>query len=192
MYLIHNYIVMIWSKMPQQLIITILGSDQFGVLSTLADTVSEVGCNILDSRQAVYGQDFSLTMIIEGSQSAITQAECLLPQTCQKHNLLSMMKRTQQHCKQNLEHLADVIIQGQSTPGVIDQITDFFSQRQIAVSAFRLKFLEQKEIGSANEKQMKCKMVISMPHELEAEKIESALQELLHPLKLHGAIKQNH
>lgn len=192
MYLIHNFIVMIWLKMPQQLIITILGSDQFGVLSTLADTVSEVGCNILDSRQAVYGQDFSLTMIIEGSQSAITQAECLLPQTCQKHNLLSMMKRTKQHCKQNLEHLADVIIQGQSTPGVIDQITEFFSQRHISVSAFRLKFLEENENDRANEKHMKCKMVISMPHELEAEKIELALQELLLPLKLQGSIKQNH
>lgn len=178
--------------MPQQLIITILGSDQFGVLSTLADTVSGVGCNILDSRQAVYGQDFSLTMIIEGSQSAITQAECLLPQTCQKHNLLSMMKRTKQHCKQNLEHLADVIILGQSTPGVIDLITEFFTKRHISVSAFRLKFLEPNENDLAKGKQMKCKMVISMPHELEAEKIETALQELLLPLNLQGSIKQNH
>ena len=178
--------------MPQQLIITILGSDQFGVLSILADTVSGVGCNILDSRQATYGQDFSLTMIIEGSQSAITQAECLLPQTCQKHNLLSMMKRTKKHCKQNLEHLADVIIRGESTPGLIDQITDFLKQRDISVSAFRLKFLDQNENDSAREKRMKCKMVISIPHELEVEKIEYALQELLRPLNLQASIKQNH
>ena len=178
--------------MPQQLIITILGSDQFGVLSTLADTVSGVGCNILDSRQAIYGQDFSLTMIIEGSQSAITQAECLLPQTCQKHNLLSMMKRTKKHCKQNLEQLADVIIRGESTPGLIDQITEFFKQRHISVSAFRLKFLEKDEFDVVSEKHMKCKMVISIPHELEVEKIERALQELLQPLNLQGSIKQNH
>lgn len=178
--------------MQQQLIITILGSDQFGVLSTLADTVSGVGCNILDSRQAVYGQDFSLTMIIEGSQSAITQAECLLPQTCQKHNLLSMMKRTKKHCKQNLEHLADVIIHGQSTPGLIDQVTDFFTQRHISVSAFRLKFLTPEENDSVSNKHMKCKMVISMPHELDVEKIECALKELLQPLNLQASIKQNH
>mgnify|MGYP000202481410 CR=1 FL=1 len=181
-----------WLKMPQQLIITILGSDEFGVLSTLADTVSGVGCNILDSRQAIYGQDFSLTMIIEGSQSAITQAECLLPQTCQKHNLLSMMKRTKRHCKQNLEHLADVIIHGESTPGLIDQVTVFFKQHNISVSAFRLKFLEKDENNSVGDKHMKCKMVISIPHELEVEKIELALQELLQPLNLQGSIKQNH
>ncbi|MGS2719955.1 glycine cleavage system protein R [Paraglaciecola aestuariivivens] len=177
--------------MPQQLIVTILGQDQLGVLSTLADTVSGVGCNILDSRQAVYGQDFSLTMIIEGSQSAIAQAECLLPQTCHKHNLLSMMKRTKQHCKQNLEHLADVIIVGKSAPGAIDQITAFFSQRHISVSAFRLKFVELQE-NSTEQKQMKCKMVISIPHQLEVSEIESALQKLLEPLKLQGTIKPNH
>tara|TARA_R110000868_G_scaffold251251_1_gene507998 strand:- start:1358 stop:1936 length:579 start_codon:yes stop_codon:yes gene_type:complete len=192
MYVIANLKTMNWLKMQQQLIITILGSDQFGVLSTLADAVSGVGCNILDSRQAIYGQDFSLTMIIEGSQSAITQAECLLPQTCQKHNLLSMMKRTKKHCKQNLEHLADVIIHGESTPGLIDQITDFFKQRNISVSAFRLKFLDKEENDSASEKPMKCKMVISIPHELEVGKIEQALQELLHPLNLLGSIKPNH
>jgi glycine cleavage system transcriptional repressor len=180
--------------MTQQLIITILGSDQFGVLSKLADTVSGVGCNILDSRQAVYGQDFSLTMIIEGSQSAISQAECLLPQTCQKHNLLSMMKRTKKHCKQNLERLADVIIHGESTPGLIDQITDFFKQHNISVSAFRLKFLDENENenDSASDNHMKCKMVISIPHDLEVEKIEHALQALLQPLKLEASIKQNH
>jgi glycine cleavage system transcriptional repressor len=192
MYVIDNLKSTNWLKMPQQLIITILGSDQVGVLNTLAEAVSGVGCNILDSRQAVYGQDFSLTMIIEGSQSAITQAECLLPQTCQKHNLLSMMKRTKKHCKQNLEHLADVVIHGASTPGLIDQITDFFKQHNISVSAFRLKFLDNNENNSASDKHMKCKMVISIPHELEVEKIEDALQELLQPLNVQGSIKQNH
>jgi glycine cleavage system transcriptional repressor len=192
MYVIANLKATNWLKMTQQLIITILGSDQFGVLSKLADTVSGVGCNILDSRQAVYGQDFSLTMIIEGSQSAITQAECLLPQTCQKHNLLSMMKRTKKHCKQNLEHLADVIIHGESTPGLIDQITDFFKQHNISVSAFRLKFLDKDENSTVSDNRMKCKMVISIPHDLEVEKIEHALQELLHPLNLEASIKQNH
>jgi glycine cleavage system transcriptional repressor len=192
MYVIGNLKATNWLKMTQQLIITILGSAQLGVLSKLADTVSGVGCNILDSRQAVYGQDFSLTMIIEGSQSAITQAECLLPQTCQKHNLLSMMKRTKKHCKQNLEHLADVIIHGESTPGLIDHITDFFKQHNISVSAFRLKFLDNNENDSANDNPMKCKMVISIPHKLEVEKIESALQQLLQPLNLEASIKQNH
>ncbi|MEC7082918.1 MAG: ACT domain-containing protein, partial [Pseudomonadota bacterium] len=49
-----------------QLIVTILGTDKSGILSEIATTVSEAQCNILDSRQAIYGKEFSLTMIIEG------------------------------------------------------------------------------------------------------------------------------
>lgn len=192
MYVIPQINIKNWPTMPQQLIITILGAEQSGVLSKLADTVSGVGCNILDSRQAIYGQDFSLTMIIEGSQSAITQAECLLPQTCQQHNLLSMMKRTKQHCKQNLEHIADVIVRGKSTPGLIDQLTHFFGQYKISVSAFRLKFLDQDSEQPQSSEQMKCKMVISIPHEVAVEQFEVAFHEMLLPLNLHGSIKRNH
>jgi glycine cleavage system transcriptional repressor len=175
--------------MTQQLIITILGADEFGMLSTLADTVCEAGCNILDSRQAVYGQDFSLTMIIEGSQSAILQAELAIPITCQKHDLLSMMKRTKKHCKQNLETLADVVICGVSTMGVIKQITKFFSHHKMSVSAFRLKTHEQAEYES---ELMKCKMVVSMPHDIEIEDIDVHFQTLLSELDLVGSIKKNH
>jgi glycine cleavage system transcriptional repressor len=90
------------------------------------------------------------------------------------------------------KHLADVIIQGESTPGLIDQITDFFKQRNISVSAFRLKFLDKNENKNASDKYMKCKMVISIPHELEVKKIEHDIQELLQPLNIQGSIKQNH
>ena len=178
--------------MKQQLIITILGADQFGVLSNLAEIVSSVGCNILDSRQATYGKDFSLTMIIEGSQSAITKAECLVPQTCQKHNLLSLVKRTSAHNKQNLENIADVIIRGDSTPGLIDNVTKFFAISRISVSAFRLKFVEPTEANPSSARQIKCKMVISIPHELEVTEIERAFHTLLQPLNLRGEFRQNH
>jgi glycine cleavage system transcriptional repressor len=175
--------------MTQQLIVTILGAEEFGVLSTLAETVCEVGCNILDSRQAVYGQSFSLTMIIEGSQCAITQAEIGIPITCQKHNLLSMMKRTKKHCKQNLETLADVIISGIYDVVVIREVTQFFAEHQISVSAFRLKSIEKEQIQTAL---MTCKMVISMPHNVDVTLVNKHFQNMLTNLKLSGSIVQNH
>lgn len=192
MYVISNLDNEICLKMSQQLIITILGANQLGVLSDLVDTVFSIGCNILDSRQAVYGKDFSLTMIVEGSQSAITQAECLLPQTCQKYNLLSIMKRTTEHSKQNLEHIADVVVTGLRTRGLIDQATQFFDQHNISVSAFRLKFINDEEEPNASNKQMKCKMVISIPHDLDVNIIEQSFQALLSEHSLQGTITLNH
>ena len=51
-------------------------------------------------------------MIIEGLQSSVTRAEIVLPQLCQQHDLLSMMKRTSEHSKQNIEHLLSLEFNG--------------------------------------------------------------------------------
>ena len=179
-------------NMSQQLVVTILGTDKFGMLSAIADTVCDVGCNILDSRQGVFGQDFSLTMIIEGSQAAIANAEFAIPQTCHKLELLCLLKRTKKHCKQNLEHIADVVIKGENANGVIKKITGFFARYTISVSAFRLKTLKDPNEPNASADQMTCKMVVSIPHNISVEEVEDAFQNLLQELNLQGSIKQNH
>ncbi|GAC33786.1 glycine cleavage system protein R [Paraglaciecola polaris] len=173
--------------MKQQLIITILGANKPAMLSTLADAVSEAGCNILDSRQAVYGQDFSLTMIVEGTQSAIVRVEMAIPVACQQLDLLSMLKRTKRHAKQNLEHLADVEFSGADAVGVIKEVTQFFSTFCVTVSALRLKTLQTSLDDDA---QVKCKMVVSMPHNVDLVDFECQFHSLLSTLHLNGAIKQ--
>lgn len=175
--------------MKQQLIITILGADQIGILSDIARAVSETGCNILDSRQAIYGQDFSLTMILEGSQIAITKAELKLPQVCNQLDLLSMMKRTRQHCKQNLEHLVDIEFSGVDAVGVIQKITSGLTQYNVAINAFRQNTYTNQD---TQQEMMKCKMVASVPLDSEMQKIHQAFGALLDELSLTGHITENH
>lgn len=175
--------------MKQQLIINVLGADQVGILNALANAVCKAGCNILDSRQAIYGQDFSLTMILEGSSSAITKAEQQVPIICQQLDLLSLMKRTKQHCKQDLVHLADVEFVGLDAVGLIRHITTFFAHHNITINAFRQNtFVEQ----SSKADMVKCKMVVSMPDDTELATISSLFEHLLDDLNLIGNITEKH
>ncbi|MCV2884049.1 glycine cleavage system transcriptional repressor [Aestuariibacter sp. AA17] len=175
--------------MKHQLIVTILGSDRVGILSALASAVSEAGCNILDSRQAIYGQDFSLTMILEGTQSSITKAELKLPMVCQQLDLLSMMKRTQKHSKQNLKHMVDIKLSGVDTVGVMQKVTSFLAQFDIAVNAFRQKTYTNKE---TQQEMMQCKMVASVPDGIELTDVNLAFQTLLDALGLQGQISEKY
>lgn len=175
--------------MKQQLIVTIMGGNNVGILSELANTVSASGCNILDSRQAIYGQDFSLTMILEGSQSEITKAELKLPQTCQNHDLLSMMKRTKRHCKQNLEHLIDVEISGDDIPGVIHKVSTLLAKFDAAISALRQKTFTDQD---SQKEKMKVKFVASMPLEGDMAGLTIQFKQLLDSLQLDGKISENH
>lgn len=175
--------------MAQQLIATILGADQTGTLSEIAATVSEAQCNILDSRQAIYGQEFSLTMILEGSPSAISRAECMLPALCQKLDLLSMMKRTRHHEKQNLEHLFDVEFSGEDTAGLVKEVTGFFAIRNGSISAFRQRTFKAKDNGNET---MRCKFVVNMPEAENFETMEVELMQLFSALNVTGKVVDKH
>ncbi|MCC2615576.1 glycine cleavage system transcriptional repressor [Aestuariibacter halophilus] len=175
--------------MKHQLIITILGADRVGILSQIAAVVSETGCNILDSRQAIYGQDFSLTMILEGTQGAIIKAELKIPQICQQLDLLSMMKRTSEHSKQNLEHIVDVEFSGVDTPGVIQKVTALLAKHEVAVSAFRQKTSVDKQNQCDT---MKCKLVASVPAQTSMDALREEFTALLGELGLTGNIVENH
>ena len=168
-----------------QLIVTIVGTDKSGILSEIATSVAEAQCNILDSRQAIYGREFSLTMIIEGTQSAITKAECTLPALFQRLDLLSMMKRTSHHEKQNLANLLNVEFSGEDTAGLIKAVTGFFAERHAMISAFRQRTFKDKTSGKDT---MRCKFVVSLPASENLYALESDLMALFETLNVTGKV----
>jgi glycine cleavage system transcriptional repressor len=176
-------------KMKLQLIVTILGTDKSGILSQIAATVSEVQCNILDSRQAIYGKEFSLTMIIEGSHQAITRAECTLPTVCQRLDLLSLMKRTSHHEKQNLEHLFNVEFSGEDAEGLVQAVTGFFAQKHTSISAFRQRTFTD---PSTQRDMMRCKFVVNASDSVDFPLLESELTELFERLNVSGKVTDKH
>ncbi|WP_026374978.1 glycine cleavage system protein R [Aestuariibacter salexigens] len=179
--------------MQTQLIMSIMGTDRPGALSSIASAVSDLGCSILDSRQAIYGQDFSVTMILEGSHSAITRAELTLPSVCHSLDLLAMMKRTSQHSKQNLDHLLDVEFSGRDAVGLLKTMTQFFSDRDVSISALRQKAYADETHGVA----MRCKLVVNAADSCDIEALQQDFAELLEAHGLVGKIvdkqqKENH
>ncbi|MBU2976794.1 ACT domain-containing protein [Alteromonas sp. C1M14] len=175
--------------MRHQLIVNILGTDQKGILSEIAGAVSEAQCNILDSRQAIYGREFSLTMIIEGSHQAVTRAELTIPPKCQQLGLLAMIKRTSHHEKQNLDHLYDVEFQGADNPGLLQTVTTFFAERQISISAFRQSTFADAEL---RQPMVSSKFVVSVPDDVNVEEMKASLDQLFTSLQLTGKVTDKH
>lgn len=171
--------------MKHQLIVMILGTDRSGILSEISDTVSEAHCNILDSRQAIYGKEFSLTMIIEGTHQAITRAELAIPPLCQRLGLLSMMKRTSHHEKQNLNHLYDVEFSGTDSHGLLRSVTRFFAEKNVSISAFRQRTFTDKP---SQQQMMRCKFIVNTPESLDINLLREEADALFASLNLTGSI----
>lgn len=174
--------------MKHQLIVTFLGADKPGILEEISSLSCSLNCNILDSRLAHYGQDFSFTMILEGTLPCITKAEFSIPAMAQRLDLLCMVKRTKKHTKQHLVHLADVEFHGKDTTGIIKHITTLFTQYDIHINAFRQKAFANED----EQNDFECKIVVSMPQELSIETIRPMFEDFLQCYSLQGSIKEKH
>ena len=173
--------------MKQQLICTFLGENRTGLLSQLAKAVNAAGCNILDSRQANFGTDFSLTMIIEGHHSEITKAEIALPALSSELELLSLLKRTKAHAKQNIEHLLSLEFSGPDTPGLLEKVSVFLSSHSASINALR-----QKSSSVDKSENVRCKIVVSIPDDLDVDAFSTTTKRFFDRLSLTCTITDKH
>ncbi len=167
----------------QQLIINILGKSSLTSLSDIAACISQHHCNILDSRHAQFGTDFSLTLIVSGSQSAITTMELELSRLCVAHDLLSMMKRTSGHQKQNIEMLIGLSFSGIDATGLMHCVISLLAAYKVSVNALR-----QKTKPLNGQIVLECKMILSAPKSIDLDVFDAHLKSLLDGLGLHGKI----
>lgn len=169
--------------MKTQLILNILGADQLGILSLIAGCISDNNCNILDSRHAIYGQDFSVTMIASGNEQDVTRLEIALSTLCFEHELLCMMKRTSGHIKQNIEQLITLKFAGEDSSGLMQTVTKLLAAEQVSISAVRQKVNSKDDVCH-----VECKMILSAPADLDLTEFDRKVKHALHGLGLSGRI----
>ncbi|MGL4380786.1 MAG: glycine cleavage system protein R [Vibrio sp.] len=118
--------------MTQHLVITAVGTDRPGICNEVVRLVTQAGCNIIDSRIALFGKEFTLLMLISGAPSTITRVETTLPVLGQQHDLITMTKRTSPH----------------DQLGLTEQFTQFFAQRQIGMASLSAQTINKTKLDS--------------------------------------------
>ncbi|MFC3912419.1 glycine cleavage system protein R [Pseudaeromonas sharmana] len=127
--------------MIHYLVVTALGSDRAGIVNQVTHVISECGCNIVDSRLAILGNEFTFTMLLSGEWNALTRLESILPTRSHELNLVTLMKRTTRHqiTDYPLRAQAELLIRDE--PGIVSQCTGFFSAQGWDLHALRSETL---------------------------------------------------
>jgi glycine cleavage system transcriptional repressor len=167
----------------EQLIVNILGKSSLLALSNITACISKHNCNILDSRHAQYGTDFSLTMIVSGAQAGVTMLEMDLSTLCVLDDLLCMMKRTTGHQKQNIEQVINLAFSGADASGVMHKVTQGLALCGVSVSAVR-----QKTYRKEDQNILECKMILTAPKNTDLIAFDTNIKSLLHGMGLHGKL----
>ena len=127
--------------MTHYLVVTAIGTDRPGIVNEVTRHVSGCGCNIVDSRLGIFGNEFTFIMLLSGDWNSLMQLEISLPLRSQEWDLITMMKRTERHhsLQYDISASAEVLIRDQ--PGIVSQCTQFFSDHGWDIQAMQLSLI---------------------------------------------------
>ncbi len=175
-------------KTEQQfLVITALGTDRPGIVNTITRLVSECGCNIEDSRLAMFGKEFTFIMMLSGSWNAITQIEATLPLKGAELELLIVMKRTQSVQTTDYPLTVTVNVVVDDAPRIIEQFTNLFTTQQCNIAELVSK-TQPANMNSGMPAQLEIQITAHHPLDDNGIIIKNKFQQLCTMLNARGNI----
>ena len=129
--------------MIHHLVVTAIGTDRTGIVNQVIRHVSDCGCNIVDSRLAILGSEFTFIMLLSGEWNAITQVEHSLPRKSHELELITMMKRTAPHTVTHYPMQAEAEIVIRDGAGIVSRCTQFFCDQGWNIHALRSETIQQ-------------------------------------------------
>ncbi len=169
--------------MPQYLVLTAMGSDRTGCVSELTKLASECGCNILDSRMAIFGSEFTFIMLLTGDTRAINKIEVKIPKLAHSLDLITMMKRTSGHRTFDLVKHYRAEYSGIDQPGILKAMTAFFATRKIDISSLKSEIDPKTNHMSAN-------ILFALTDKVSIDELEYDFLELCQQTDAQGFIKK--
>ncbi|WP_199608881.1 glycine cleavage system protein R [Flocculibacter collagenilyticus] len=169
----------------QQLVITAVGTDRSGIVNQLTSLVSECSCNILDSRMAIFGAEFTLIMFVAGDMSAVSRLESMIPALGVELELLTVTKRTSSQLMVKSGFRYEIEFSGKDKPGTLSAVTAFLAENSINIMA--LKSNTQNTI-SENESFSTTNIEINSQEDIAQSTIEDEFDALCDSLNVAGKI----
>ncbi|TMO73154.1 glycine cleavage system transcriptional repressor [Pseudoalteromonas sp. S3785] len=169
-----------------QIVLTAIGEDRPGIVSELTQLVSDCHCNIIDSRIAILGSEFTFTMLLSGDMSAISRIEHTLPTKGMELGLLTMMKRsTTRHTESEFCAGYTLEYTGIDTPGTLSKVTRFFADHHISICSLKSDTYDEE-----TDTKMRCEVEFNIPVEVDIDQFKVTFENLSHTLNVDYIFKR--
>jgi len=119
--------------MKYYLVLSALGENIPQLANQFTLTVKDSGCNILNSRMSVLGNEISMIMMLSGTWDAVAKIETMLPKLQKQLNISITANRTElPETKDSLMPYAiDIVAYDQI--GIVHDITKFMDENNIGI-----------------------------------------------------------
>ncbi|ACY50954.1 MULTISPECIES: glycine cleavage system protein R [Vibrio] len=173
--------------MKQHLVLTAVGTDRPGICNQVVHLVTQAGCNIVDSRIAIFGSEFTLIMLLTGNASSVTRVETQLPLLGQEHDLITIMKRTSAHELLDNSYTMEVFIESEDRPGLTEKFTKFFADQQIGLDSLSAQTISKSKI-QLDADQFHIAITASVSADCNLMQLQEDFDELCQSLNVQGSL----
>lgn len=119
--------------MLNYVVLTALGENHLQIIEKCSKAIKESGCNIVDSRAIVLGQELSLSMMLSGSWNAVAKLEYMLPTLKTQLKVDFQFRRTTPSDKTGHGMPYAIEIVSMDRVGIVYDITDFLVKNDIDI-----------------------------------------------------------
>lgn len=172
--------------MIHHLVITAVGSDRPGICNRLTQVVTHAGGNIVDSRIALFGKEFTLIMLVSGETNAITRIETILPSVSVEHDLMVVMKRTAPHQAPQYTYKIECTVHSEDRIGLTEAFTQFFSNHNINISELSAQTLPASNGDGVNQFHISISGLTEL--EINTDKLNASFKKLCDTLSVTGEL----
>ncbi len=119
--------------MTTKLVISALGADRPGIVDELSNIIYDHDLNIEDSRMTVLGGEFAILLLISGELASLDTLQSELPEIEQALQMSLLVKPTTESNTASDEVPYSVEVAALDHPGIVGNIANFFSSRNINI-----------------------------------------------------------
>ena len=119
--------------MTTKLVISALGADRPGIVDEISNIIYKHSLNIEDSRMTVLGGEFAMLLLVSGEQSSIDAIQTQVNDIGQALQMRLMIKVTSDSAPIENAIPYAVEVTALDHPGIVNNISSFFSQRGINI-----------------------------------------------------------
>lgn len=172
--------------MKNYLVLSVLGAARSDLMCDVFRAVRECGCNVEDGRMSHLGSEFALFVMLSGGWDAIAKIEDTIPRLEKRLNIsVSSRRATERKSKRkSMPYAVEVV--SVNRVGVVLDISQFFSAREIGIEDMYAGSYEASHTGT---EMFSLHITISIPTEISIASLRGEFMEFCDQLNIDSIME---